>query len=202
MQGFDQMGQEASQHRPTSPGATHQPGARTHFSGGHRLLLLHDPEERPPRQTEQAHLPSKSAPSSLRLSLRFRFRFTLRIYASYSAPPASVITHSTHLTQVWGVWQDREDFYLRLHRPDIRLAGGTFTVGRVALSVAASDALTASHNTKFAHTGHTLRLLERAAACVAAGEPVLLVGDTGTGKTSTIQYMADVLREKLVVLVS
>lgn len=45
------------------------------------------------------------------------------------------------------------------------------------------------------------RLLERVSACVRTNEPILLVGDTGTGKTSTIQYLADVLRKKLIVLV-
>jgi midasin len=33
-------------------------------------------------------------------------------------------------------------------------------------------------------------------------EPILLVGETGTGKTSVIQYLAAVLRQKLVVVVS
>lgn len=81
------------------------------------------------------------------------------------------------------------------------MVGGTFTVGRVDLKVEEREGLHAVANAKFAHTGHTLRLLERIAACVRLNEPALLVGDTGTGKTTTIQYVADMLKQKLIVLV-
>lgn len=39
-------------------------------------------------------------------------------------------------------------------------------------------------------------LLEQVAVCVAKGEPVLLVGETGTGKTSTVQHLAGVTGER------
>ena len=39
----------------------------------------------------------------------------------------------------------------------------------------------------YAHTAHSLRLVERAAMCVRGIEPLLLVGETGTGKTALIQ---------------
>lgn len=35
-------------------------------------------------------------------------------------------------------------------------------------------------------------LIEQLAVCVSKGEPVLLVGETGTGKTSTVQYLAHI----------
>lgn len=43
-------------------------------------------------------------------------------------------------------------------------------------------------------------LLERVAVCVANAEPVLLVGETGVGKTSSVQYLAARTRHKLVVV--
>ena len=42
----------------------------------------------------------------------------------------------------------------------------------------------------FAHTQSSLALLERVAVCVARSEPVLLVGETGVGKTATISHLA------------
>ena len=48
---------------------------------------------------------------------------------------------------------------------------------------------------------HSLRLMERIAVCIKMNEPVLLVGETGNGKTTVIQYLAHQLRHELVVLV-
>ena len=42
----------------------------------------------------------------------------------------------------------------------------------------------------FAQTRQTLALMERVAACVQLGEPVLLVGETGGGKTTLVQELA------------
>ena len=51
----------------------------------------------------------------------------------------------------------------------------------------------------FAFTGLALRLLERLAACVYMKEPILLVGETGIGKTSVVHFLAEQLGQKLVV---
>lgn len=47
----------------------------------------------------------------------------------------------------------------------------------------------------FAATRPSSMLLEQLAVCVTKGEPVLLVGETGTGKTSTVQYLAGLTGE-------
>ncbi|KAI9827912.1 MAG: hypothetical protein M1819_006855 [Sarea resinae] len=52
----------------------------------------------------------------------------------------------------------------------------------------------------FATNGHTLRLLERIGVAVRMAEPVLLVGETGTGKTTVVQQLADNLGRKLSVV--
>lgn len=80
-------------------------------------------------------------------------------------------------------------------------------VGRVSLAVTAQDALQSSLSTiatsaqgivdsqqaprqAFANTGHTLRLMEAMAAALHQNEPMLLVGETGTGKTTLVQQLA------------
>ncbi|KAH0289482.1 midasin [Aureobasidium namibiae CBS 147.97] len=50
----------------------------------------------------------------------------------------------------------------------------------------------------FSTNAHTLRLLDRVAVAVSQKEPLLLVGETGTGKTTSIQHLADQLGKKLV----
>jgi len=49
----------------------------------------------------------------------------------------------------------------------------------------------------FAFTHQSLCLLERIAVSVDQNEPVLLCGETGTGKTSSIQYLAHLLGKSL-----
>ena len=49
----------------------------------------------------------------------------------------------------------------------------------------------------FVYTGATVRLLEQIAASIKMDEPVLLVGETGTGKTTAVQEIAKVIGKKL-----
>jgi midasin len=49
----------------------------------------------------------------------------------------------------------------------------------------------------FVHTGSTVRTLEQVARAVSVEEPILLVGETGTGKTTVVQELAHMLGRKL-----
>jgi midasin len=75
---------------------------------------------------------------------------------------------------------------------------GLITVGRVTLTAAAVTDVSAVTQ-QFAFNRHSLRMLERLAACVAMDEPVLLVGETGSGKTTSVQELANLTRRKLMV---
>ncbi|GIY84773.1 midasin, partial [Caerostris extrusa] len=52
----------------------------------------------------------------------------------------------------------------------------------------------------FANTRIATVLLEKVAACIYYKEPVLLVGETGTGKTSIVQHLAELTNRKLTVI--
>jgi midasin len=75
---------------------------------------------------------------------------------------------------------------------------GIVTVGRVTLTSSPVTDVSAIVQ-QFAFNRHSLRMLERLAACVAMDEPVLLVGETGSGKTTSVQELANMTRRKLVV---
>jgi midasin len=53
-------------------------------------------------------------------------------------------------------------------------------------------------NDSFSTNPHTIRMLERVVAAVLNREPLLLVGETGVGKTTSIQHLATHLGKKLV----
>jgi midasin len=46
---------------------------------------------------------------------------------------------------------------------------------------------------KFVYTGCTVRLLEQICQGIRMNEPMLLVGETGTGKTTAVQEVAHLL---------
>ncbi|KAI3625290.1 hypothetical protein CBS9595_000651 [Malassezia furfur] len=70
-------------------------------------------------------------------------------------------------------------------------------LGRVPLPGSAARAPSAS---RYALTKPTLTLLERVAEALRHIEPVLLVGETGTGKTSMVQYLASLYATPLTAL--
>ncbi|KAI9260402.1 hypothetical protein EDC94DRAFT_542138 [Helicostylum pulchrum] len=98
--------------------------------------------------------------------------------------------------------------YVDQYRPTLDLTDSTIRIGRVNLSsIAASgkqkqkQALIKREKKRpFATTGHALRLMERIAVCIHLTEPVLLVGETGTGKTTVVQHLADMIHQNLIVV--
>ncbi|KAF2258858.1 midasin [Lojkania enalia] len=74
---------------------------------------------------------------------------------------------------------------------------GAIRIGRVRLAKHKSSRKTMPSR-PFSTNKYTLRLLEKIAVAVDRQEPLLLVGETGTGKTTCIQFLADQLGRKLV----
>ncbi|KAI8339483.1 P-loop containing nucleoside triphosphate hydrolase protein [Chlamydoabsidia padenii] len=98
--------------------------------------------------------------------------------------------------------------YIDQYKPAFDVSGTNVRVGRVNLSsIAASgrqkqkqSMVKREKQRPFATTGHALRLLEKIAVSVHLVEPVLLVGETGTGKTTVVQHLADMMHQNLVVV--
>lgn len=90
--------------------------------------------------------------------------------------------------------QSRE---VRLEVPSKSTSSGTIRIGRVRLARHKSSKRLVSSR-PFSTNDYTLRLLEKVAVAVDRQEPLLLVGETGTGKTTCIQYLAEQLGRKLV----
>jgi midasin len=86
---------------------------------------------------------------------------------------------------------------VKLQVPSKNAASGHIQIGRTRLSRYRVSKRTVSTR-PFSTNNHTLRLLEKVAIAVDRQEPLLLVGETGTGKTTCIQYLAEQLGRKLV----
>ena len=83
-------------------------------------------------------------------------------------------------------------------KPDLSASEGVLHVGRSWLELHAASS--AGLGAGFALTGHALRILERLAVAVTCCEAVLLVGETGTGKTAAVQALARAAGARLVVV--
>lgn len=83
------------------------------------------------------------------------------------------------------------------HKPRLDKTNGMVKIGRASAQSSAAPQFEVS---RLSLTGYTLRLLERTLRCLELGEPVLLSGETGSGKTAIIQELASLMGKKLVVV--
>ncbi|EOA33535.1 hypothetical protein CARUB_v10019643mg [Capsella rubella] len=102
------------------------------------------------------------------------------------------VTVSNILANIWNVAVPEFQ-----HKPPIQEFSGILKIGRVSLQLGEA----ASHDrSRFVETRTSTRLLEKIARSVEYNEPVLLVGETGTGKTTLVQNLAHWIGQKLIVL--
>ncbi|XP_059970578.1 midasin isoform X2 [Mesoplodon densirostris] len=95
----------------------------------------------------------------------------------------------------------KAEFFCQLYKPEIVINELDVQVGRVRLLRKQSEAVHIQREKlTFAATRPSSVLIEQLAVCVSKGEPVLLVGETGTGKTSTVQYLAHITGHRLRVV--
>ncbi|GBP23274.1 Midasin [Eumeta japonica] len=102
-----------------------------------------------------------------------------------------------------GVIETKAQFYSQQYKPNVALHASYLEVGRAKIVRKEKDLSSVDLDAKqvvFSFTRPSTCLLERIACCIMSNEPVLLVGETGTGKTSSIQYLAKQTGNKLVVI--
>ena len=109
---------------------------------------------------------------------------------------------------IWGLTADAATRYIEGRIPSIS-AGGHMNrrieIGRTKLLARRSeddmndDTIAPGKKKNFAETNHALRLMESVAVCAAQNEPALLVGETGCGKTTIVQRLANLTGQSLLV---
>ncbi|KAF3393833.1 Midasin [Penicillium rolfsii] len=98
----------------------------------------------------------------------------------------------------------RAKFCLEERTPSYNDKNNSLVLGREVLQKikvpsGAAQKLAAAAS-RFASTRSALSIMEQVAAAVQMAEPVLLVGETGIGKTTVIQQLATLMRQKLTVV--
>ena len=179
----------------------------------HRMVTLHSPLLTraqllpPPSSTTHPHAAAQQK-QQIQNNVAIREAAFIEmadiVYASSLMKDAATEKHLQSLAaSVWAVPPSTVDQYTHLAKPSIHLQNNNamLTVGRVHIPTLPSGiAIPSISSSRFAQTGHAMRHMERVAAALANNEPVLLVGETGTGKTTLVQQIAAQVNAKLVVV--
>ena len=93
---------------------------------------------------------------------------------------------------------------LTARKPDLVITDSSLRLGRITLRKQNKSTGTKlssnTENSPFAVTDHVARHMESIATAVKMAEPCLLVGETGCGKTTIVQRLADMMGRKLTVV--
>ncbi|KAG8656474.1 hypothetical protein MANES_04G142500v8 [Manihot esculenta] len=118
------------------------------------------------------------------------------IFAAFSPSSETRTKVMRDIAKLWTV-PFPEAGILYPHKPEIQGSLAELRIGRVALQ----HAETLLHGQgRLVQMRSSLHVLERISCSVKYNEPVLLVGETGTGKTTLVQNLAKMVGQKLTVL--
>lgn len=135
----------------------------------------------------------------------YMFAEALDCFGGFLQSPNSKEYIANVLKDILEMPSSRVQLLLKKHIPSFNESAKSIRIGRssvnksLSLSSANSKAMNAQKN-KFALTNHSLRLIEQLGVGVSMSEPLLLVGETGTGKTTVVQYLASAVNKKVVVI--
>ncbi|KAH8280488.1 hypothetical protein KR018_008600 [Drosophila ironensis] len=156
----------------------------------------------------------------------FVFQNAVDVFCSYLPHSKEKITLITSIGAKLGIIRSRCEHFAIEYKPDVELGLENIKIGRANL-LAKSDVKDVENEqiseqdvkrqkltqqtkraigkvgakkSTFSFTRLASCVLERIAVCVSHSEPVLLVGETGVGKTSSVQYLAERTEHKLVVV--
>jgi MoxR-like ATPase len=116
---------------------------------------------------------------------------------------ADVVTRHDFVTRIaapaWGISGQLAMAYIDSRCPTTQMTQDYVEIGRVQINLGRHSELVRRQSGVFAQTNYALRLMESIGVCIRQNEPVLLVGETGCGKTTMVQQLASLCDRELIV---
>ena len=112
------------------------------------------------------------------------------------------IEHATKLAHLFNVTSDRMFHLVEERSPTLTQTNEAIKIGRVGLTkfIKKKKIEAEQQERPYFLTRPAARLLEFIAMCIKMNEPALIVGETGVGKTSAIQFLAQSTGHELVAV--
>ncbi|GAA5887759.1 hypothetical protein JCM16303_005070 [Sporobolomyces ruberrimus] len=121
---------------------------------------------------------------------------------------------SRSLAESLGLSDERMEWALRRRVPDLVMptidtssgrlpstsSSNVVKIGRVSLPYQPVASTSKTPSRPYALTKPSLIVLEKLAACLSLAEPTLMVGETGTGKTAAVGYLAELMGRRLTAI--
>ncbi|XP_069167675.1 LOW QUALITY PROTEIN: midasin-like [Procambarus clarkii] len=131
------------------------------------------------------------------------FQEALDCFCAAVPNPSTRFTFAVHIGSVMNRTKAEVEYYCTQYKPEVTQMPNKLIIGqrvRFHKKVIDTFSLGKKENVTFSFTRPAACLLERIGVAIMNQEPVLIVGETGTGKTSTVQYLAHQTRNKLRVI--
>ncbi|XP_047493219.1 LOW QUALITY PROTEIN: midasin-like [Penaeus chinensis] len=131
------------------------------------------------------------------------FQEALDVFCAAIPNKSAKFTFAMHIGSFMNRNRAESEYYCTKYMPEIKFTNTLISIGeRVKLPKKCDDSLSLKEVKQytFSFTRPALSLLERIGVSLLNEESVLIVGETGTGKTSAVQYLAHQTRQKLRVI--
>ncbi|XP_030636974.1 midasin [Chanos chanos] len=139
--------------------------------------------------------------SSSSATAQIVFLEALDCFTAMLSKPESRLRMAEAIGSKLNISREKAQHFCQMYQPSLNVTELEVTVGRVTVLRKQSEVVRLNlEKQTFAATRPSSVLLEQLAVCVTKGEPVLLVGETGTGKTSTVQHLASLAGHRLRVV--
>ncbi|KAG5419016.1 hypothetical protein I9W82_003735 [Candida metapsilosis] len=124
------------------------------------------------------------------------FAEAVSCFGSAIVEPQALELLSKFIGESFQVPQSRINHFISKHTPTFQADANVVKIGRATLKSGGKK----SDSSPFARTNHALHLMEQIGVGISMTEPILLVGETGTGKTTIVQHVAKLVGKKLTVI--